>query len=128
MSERSALGRVRGYGSAKEGVAEWWAQRLTSVALVVLGCWFAVSMLSLPAHNYGTVVAWIRGAWTAPMLILFVLVGVWHSQIGVRVVVEDYVHEVGCKTLVLAVSSFVHVVIAALSVMAVLRLALGSAA
>jgi succinate dehydrogenase / fumarate reductase, membrane anchor subunit len=128
MSERSALGRVRGHGSAKEGVREWWAQRLTSVALVVLGCWFVVSLLSLPTHDYATVVAWIRRAWTAPILIVFVLVGVWHSQLGVRVVIEDYVHETGWKTLVLAVSSFAHVAIVALSVMAVLRIALGSGA
>jgi succinate dehydrogenase / fumarate reductase, membrane anchor subunit len=126
MSERSALGRVRGYGSAKEGVGHWWAQRLTSVALVLLGCWFVVSLLSLPGHDYATVVVWMHGAFTAPVLILFVLVGVWHSQLGMRVVIEDYVHEVGWKTLTLAVSSFAHVVIAVLSVMAVLRLALGS--
>jgi succinate dehydrogenase / fumarate reductase, membrane anchor subunit len=128
MSERSALGRVRGHGSAKEGVREWWAQRLTSVALVVLGCWFVVSLLSLPTHDYAAVVAWIRGAWAAPILILFVLVGVWHSQIGLRAVIEDYVHDDGWKTLVLTVSAFGHIVIAAVSVMAVLRVALGSGA
>ena len=126
MSERPALGRVRGYGSAKEGVREWWAQRLTSVALVVLSCWFVVSLLSLPAHDHATVTAWIRGAWTAPMLIIFVLVCVWHSQLGMRVILEDYVHEVGWKTLCLAASSFAHVAIAVLSVVAVLRIALGS--
>ena len=49
VARRSALGRVRGYGSAKEGVGHWWSQRLTSVALIVLGCWFVVSMLSLRA-------------------------------------------------------------------------------
>jgi succinate dehydrogenase / fumarate reductase, membrane anchor subunit len=128
MSERSALGRVRGHGSAKEGVGDWWVQRLTSVALVVLGCWFVVSLLSLPGHDYATVIAWIRSAWTAPVLILFILVGAWHSQLGLRVIIEDYVHEVGWKTLVLTVSSFAHIAIAALSVMAVLRLALGSGA
>jgi len=128
MSERSALGRVRGHGSAKEGVGDWWMQRLTSIALVVLGCWFVVSLLSLPAHDYSTVVAWMRGGWTAPVLIVFVLVCARHSQLGLRVVIEDYVHELGWKTLALAVSGFAHIAIAALAVIAVLRVALRSPA
>jgi succinate dehydrogenase / fumarate reductase, membrane anchor subunit len=128
MSERSALGRVLGYGSAKEGVSHWWTQRLTSIALIVLGCWFVVSLLALPGHDFATLTAWMRGGWTAPALILFVLTGVWHSQLGVRVIIEDYVHEAGMRTLTLAISSFAHVVIAVIGVVAVLRVALGSAA
>lgn len=125
VTRRSALGRVRGYGSAKEGVGHWWAQRLTSVALIVLGCWFVVSILSLPSFDYGTVVLWMRRGWTALPLILFVAVATWHSELGVRVIIEDYVHEVGAKTLALAVSLFVHAVIGVASVLAVLRVALG---
>ncbi len=128
MSQRSALGRVRGYGSAKEGVGHWWTQRLTSVALIVLGCWFVVSLLALPGRDYATVVAWMRGGLTATALILFVLVSAWHSQLGTRVIIEDYVHDVGAKALALGVSSFAHVVIAAIGVVAVLRVALGMAA
>jgi succinate dehydrogenase / fumarate reductase, membrane anchor subunit len=128
MSQRSALGRARGFGSAKEGVGDWWAQRLTSVGLIVLGFWFVVSLLALPGRDYATVVAWVRSGFTAPALILFVLVCAWHSQLGIRVIIEDYVHEVGAKTLALGVSSFAHVVIAAIGVFAVLRVALGRAA
>ncbi len=128
MSWRSALGRVEGLGSAKEGVGHWWVQRLTSVALIVLGCWFVVALLALPALDYATVVAWVRGGWTAPVLILFVLVSAWHSQLGVQVVVEDYVIDVGTKTLALVLSSFAHIVLAAIGIFAVLRIAFGSAA
>jgi succinate dehydrogenase / fumarate reductase membrane anchor subunit len=124
-TRRSALGRVRGYGSAQEGVGHWWAQRLTSVALVVLGCWFVVSLLSLPAFDYATLVGWIRNGWTALPLILFAAIGAWHSQLGVRVIIEDYVHEVGAKTLLLVLSTFIHVVIGAASILAVLRIAFG---
>ena len=128
MSERSALGRVRGYGSAKEGVGHWWTQRLTSVALLVLASWFVVSLLSLPDHDFATVSAWMRSWWRAPALILFVLTCAWHSQLGMRVIIEDYVHGVGTKTLALGASSFAHAVIAVIGVVAVLRVALGSAA
>jgi succinate dehydrogenase / fumarate reductase, membrane anchor subunit len=128
MSERPAMGRVRGYGSAKDGVGHWWTQRLSSVALIVLGCWFVVSLLALPDHDFATVSAWMRSWWSAPALMLFVLTGAWHSELGMRVIIEDYVHDTGTKTLVLGVSSFAHVVIATIGVFAVLRVALGIAA
>jgi len=126
MSQRSALGRVLGYGSAKDGVGEWWTQRLTSVALIALGGWFVAALLALPAHDYATVAAWMRGTWTAPALLLLVLVSAWHSQLGIRVIIEDYVPEDGMKALAIALASFVHIVLAAVGVVAVLRVALGS--
>ena len=127
MSLRSPLGRVLGAGSAKRGVHDWWVQRLTSVALVPLSIWFVVSLLSLPSFDHGTVVAWMAQSPTALLLILLVLVGAWHSQLGVRVVVEDYVHGAGARTLTLVVLTFAHVLLAAAGVVAVLRVALGAA-
>jgi len=91
MSLRSPLGRVLGSGSAKEGVRHWWVQRLTSVALVPLAIWFVVSLLLLPSLDYPTLVAWMRECSTALALVLLILVATWHSQLGMRVIVEDYV-------------------------------------
>ncbi|MGH8228518.1 MAG: succinate dehydrogenase, hydrophobic membrane anchor protein [Steroidobacteraceae bacterium] len=125
MSWRTPLARAEGLGSSKDGVGHWWTQRITSVALIILGVWFVVSLLALPGLDYQTVAAWMRQGWTAPMLILFVVVSCWHSQLGVRVVIEDYVHEVGMKTIALALASFAHVIVAVVGVYAVLRVALG---
>jgi succinate dehydrogenase / fumarate reductase membrane anchor subunit len=124
-TRRSALGQVRGHGAAKEGVGHWWTQRLTSIALIVLGCWFVVSLLSLPALDYATLIAWMRHGWTTLPLILFAGVAAWHSQLGVRVIIEDYVHDVGAKTLLLVLSTFIHAVIGIASILAVLRIAFG---
>jgi succinate dehydrogenase membrane anchor subunit len=123
---RSPLAMVLGQGSAKEGVHHWWVQRLTSVALVPLTVWFVVSLLSLPSYGHATVTAWIQQLWTAVFLILLVLTAAWHSQLGVRVVVEDYVHG-GMKTLTLALVTFFHVVVAVAGVLAILKVALGGA-
>ena len=60
MSLRSPLGRVLGTGAARDGVRQWWLQRLTSIALVPLTVWFVVSLLVLPSFGYGTLVAWMR--------------------------------------------------------------------
>src|SRR5208282_2629709 len=74
MSLRTPLRRVLGTGSAKGGVHHWWQQRLTSVALVPLGVWFAVSILALPALDHATVAVWMHESTTALLLILLVLV------------------------------------------------------
>jgi succinate dehydrogenase / fumarate reductase, membrane anchor subunit len=127
MSLRSPLRRVLGLGTAKEGVQHWWAQRLTSVALVPLSIWFVVSLLALPSFDHATVIAWMSQSWTALLLIVFVLVATWHSQLGVRVVVEDYVHGAGAKTLTLVIVSFAHVLIGAAGAFAVLKVACAAA-
>lgn len=128
MSLRSPLGRVLGLGAAKEGVHHWWMQRLTSVALVPLAVWFVVSLLTLPVLDHAAVVAWMRQSWTALLLVLFVLVACRHSQLGVRVVIEDYVHAAGFKTLSLVLVTFAHVLLGAAGVLAVLKVAFGGAA
>jgi succinate dehydrogenase membrane anchor subunit len=108
-------------------VHHWWLQRLTSLALVPLTIWLVVSLLSLPSFEHVTVVSWMAHSWTALLLVLFILVATWHSQLGVRVVVEDYVHG-GAKTLTLVVITFIHAVVAAAGIFAVLKVAFGGAA
>jgi succinate dehydrogenase / fumarate reductase membrane anchor subunit len=125
MSLRSPLGRVLGAGAAHDGVRHWWRQRLTSIALVPLTVWFVVSILALPSLGYATLVAWMSQSSTALLLILLVLNAAWHSQLGVRVVVEDYVHGTGARTLLLVLIGFAHVLLAAAGVLAVLRIAFG---
>jgi succinate dehydrogenase / fumarate reductase, membrane anchor subunit len=124
-SLRSPLGRVEGLGSAKSGVHHWWLQRLTSIALVPLTIWFTVSLLSLPSLDHVTVMAWIAQSWTALLLIVLVLVATYHSQLGVRVVVEDYIHTSGMRTLTLVILTFVHALIAVAGVFAILKVAFG---
>ena len=127
MSLNTPLRQVLGLGSAKSGVHHWWLQRLTSIALVPLTVWFVVSLLSLPSFEHVTVITWMAQSWTALLLVLFILVATWHSQLGVRVVVEDYVHG-GSKTLTLVLITFIHAVVAAAGIFAVLKVAFGGAA
>jgi succinate dehydrogenase / fumarate reductase, membrane anchor subunit len=127
-SLRSPLGAVSGLGSAKGGAHHWWLQRLTSIALVPLSIWFTVSILALPSMDRATVIAWMAQSWTALLLIVLVLVATYHSQLGVRVVVEDYVPTPGMKTLTLVILTFVHTLLAVAGVFAILKVAFGGAA
>lgn len=123
---RSPLGRVLGYGAAKEGaVSHWWIQRLTSAALVPLTIWFVCSLIFLPSLDYATIVSWMSGTWTALLMILLVLTAVRHSQLGVQVVIEDYVHDHGAKTVSLVLLTFLHVILAVAAIFAILKVAFG---
>jgi succinate dehydrogenase / fumarate reductase membrane anchor subunit len=126
MSLRSPLGRVLGHGAAKDGVHHWWVQRLTAIALIPLTTWFVVSLLALPSLDYTTVREWLAQSWTALLLVLFIAVGVWHSKLGVQVVIEDYVHG-SAKTVSLIFSTFAHTLAAAAAIFAVLKVAFGIA-
>ena len=50
MSLRSPLGRVLGSGSAKDGTDHWWMQRVSAVALAVLGLWRTFSRIRTRAE------------------------------------------------------------------------------
>ena len=125
MSLRSPIGRVLGLGAAKEGFSHWWLQRVTSVALVLLGLWFVFALLRMPTFQYEFVVAWIAMPLNAVLLLLLIGTLVYHSQLGVQVVVEDYVHHHGLKIATMMLLTFAHVAVAALAIFAVLRIAFG---
>ena len=100
-------------------------QRLTALALLLLGPWLIVSLALLPDLDYGTVRAWASGLVNASLLAVLVLTLCWHSQLGVQVVIEDYVHGApGFASLI--ASTFLHVLLAVTGVLAVARLALGA--
>ena len=128
MSLRSPIGRVLGLGAAKEGVSHWWSQRVTSVALLLLGLWFVASLLRIPNFSYEVVITWIAMPVNAVLLLLLIATLVHHSQLGVQVVVEDYVHHHGLKVATLLLLTFAHVALAALAIFAVLRIAFGGVA
>lgn len=127
MSLRSPLGRVLGRGAARSGVHHWWLQRLSAVALVPLGLWLLASLAALPAADFGAVHAWMAHGGTALPLLLLVLTGAWHSQLGVRVVIEDYVHGTLAKPALLVLVTLAHALLAAAGSFAVLKVALGAA-
>jgi succinate dehydrogenase / fumarate reductase membrane anchor subunit len=127
MSMRSPIGRVLGLGAAKEGVSHWWAQRVTSVALVLLGLWFVSALLRMPTFSHEFVVNWISAPLNSVLLLLLIGTTVYHSKLGVQVVVEDYVTHHGLKIATMMLITFAHVAVAALASFAVLRIAFGGA-
>ena len=127
MSLRTPLARALHHGAARDGVGQWWLQRVTAIALAPLTIWLVIALLSLRSADYASVSRWIGSGLNPVLLALTVLIATWHAWLGVQVVIEDYVHGVMAKTLALLASTFVHGLIAAAGVYAVLRIALRTA-
>jgi succinate dehydrogenase / fumarate reductase membrane anchor subunit len=89
------LGKVRGLGSAGQGGGHWLEERFTSVELVLLSFWLIFSLLMLPNFEFATLKEWLGSAWGAIPMALFVVAAFKHGLDGLRVVVDDYVHEEG---------------------------------
>ena len=126
MSLRSDLGRVRGLGSAKEGTSHWWAQRLTAVALLPLSFWFVWSVINLVGVDHIGFKNWLNENANLVLMILFVGSLFYHMQLGLQVVIEDYVHGETKKVTSLVLNLFVALFFGVSSIVALLKVAFGS--
>jgi succinate dehydrogenase / fumarate reductase membrane anchor subunit len=126
MSLRSPLGRVLGLGTAKDGTSHWWSQRVSGLALAVLGAWFAWSLATMSGFGYAQAMAFIGQPVNALLLLLLSVTMAWHSNLGVQVVIEDYVHSHGLKIAALLISRYAHVVLAVAAIYAILKIGIGA--
>ncbi len=125
MSLRSPLGKVRGLGSAKEGVHHWWAQRLTAVALVPLVIWFVASVCSIAGADYEAVRGWIGTPVVSILLVLLSIAVFHHAQLGLQVVLEDYVHTEWLKIASIVLVKFTAVALGVATVFSIVKIAVG---
>ena len=121
---RNPLKTARGLGSAKDGTHHFIVQRITAVALVLLGLYVLSLLVGLAGADYASVRATVASPFNAVVLIAFLLSMFWHAQLGLQVVIEDYVHGGLAVVSQLAVR-FICVLAAIASVLAVIRIALG---
>lgn len=122
MSLRSPLGRVLGTGSAREGTDRWWAERVSSVALVPLTLWFLFSMLLLPSLDFDVIRSWMSVPTSGFLCVLLVAVSAHHAYLGTNAIVEDYVHGHGAKLVLLLSLRFLYVLCAGAGIFAVMRI------
>ena len=123
MSLRTDLGRVRGLGSAKEGVAHWWVQRITAVALVPLVLWLAWQIAAHAGADHAAVVVWLRQPLAAIPMVLTISVVFYHAQLGLQVVIEDYVHTEWRRIAAIVLVKFIAAAFGVAGVFAVLKIA-----
>ena len=123
---RTPLKNVRGWGSAKTGTEHFIHQRLTAAALVLLGLWFVWFVISLVGSDYASAVQAVSRPWNVIALVGFLSAMFWHAQLGLQVILEDYIHNSLLALAVQTTVKFIAVLGAIVSDFAVARIALGN--
>ena len=126
MKFRTPLARVRGLGSAKSGTHHWWMQRLTAVALVPLTLWLVASLINVATADHATVIAWLGSPLAAVLLCALIVAIFYHGQLGLQVVLEDYVHTEWLKLASIVLAQLVSLFLAAVCLFAALSIAFGN--
>ncbi len=121
---RSQLGRARGVGPAHSGVHHWWAERITAIALVPLTIWFILSVLRLLGAPQTAVAAWAGNPFNTALLLAMIVMTFHHMQLGVQVVLEDYVDDKRLLTALVLVNKGVALLLGLIAAVSVLKLAL----
>jgi succinate dehydrogenase / fumarate reductase membrane anchor subunit len=122
---RTPLNRARGLGSAKHGVGHFISQRVSAVALVVLICWSFAQTPELVSGGYDGARDWLASPVNAALASLTLMTGLYHAQLGMRVVIEDYFAKPAARTVLLLANSFVAWTAAAVGVISLLKIAFG---
>jgi succinate dehydrogenase / fumarate reductase membrane anchor subunit len=121
------IARVRGLGSAREGGHHWWMERATSVAALLLYLWLAASLIRLGTLDYGTVREWLADPWAAVPMLLLIYTTFVHLRDGLKVAIEDYVHDEGNLFFTLLVLNFLAIGAGTLAAFSILRIAFSAA-
>ena len=121
---RTPLKTAVGLGSAQHGVQHFMQQRLTAVALILLGAWFIWLVLKVLHLDYAAAHALIAQPLNALLMLAFVIAVFWHAQLGLQVVIEDYLHA-RVRFAAILLMRFSCLLLAAAGIMATLRIALG---
>ncbi|TAL98813.1 MAG: succinate dehydrogenase, hydrophobic membrane anchor protein [Rhodanobacter sp.] len=119
----SALYRAIGLGSAKSGAHHWWVQRVTAVALVPLLVWLVASLLAHARGDHQVLALWLGQPAVAVTMAVLLMALFWHMKLGLRVIVEDYVHADRVKFAALIAVDLVCLALLAIGVFASLYLA-----
>ena len=120
------LKRVRGLGAAHSGTETFWRQRLTAVANIPLVIFLVLSIVSHVGASYGEVKAYIANPIVAVLLLALILSAAVHMRIGLREIIEDYIHAEGCKVVSLMLATFYAAIVGIASTLAILKISFGS--
>ena len=124
-SMRTPLGRVRALGASHSGTTDFWRQRVTAVALVLLIVPVIAVVMMLLGRNQAGAAQILGSPAVAIVMLLFIIASCWHMKIGMQVVIEDYVHGEKLKLASIMANNFFSAVVALASIYAIFKLSSG---
>lgn len=123
-SMQTPLGKVRGLGSARKGVSHWWMQRLTAMGLIPVVIYLVIGLVTSISADYAAAIAWLSSPLNASAALLFFGVGFYHANLGLQVIIEDYVSHENRRLLLLVAVKLGMTALATLSIFSVLSITL----
>jgi succinate dehydrogenase / fumarate reductase membrane anchor subunit len=124
MSLETPLHRVQGLGAAHSGTQHFWRQRITAVALVPLAMWFMIAALGFVGAQSFEVTIFFQHPVNAALMSIFVVILLYHMQIGLQSVIDDYVQHTGLKVFWLLLNRGFAILVGVASIIALLRIAI----
>jgi succinate dehydrogenase / fumarate reductase membrane anchor subunit len=124
-SMRTPLSRVRSLGASHSGTSDFWRQRITAVAMVLLMVPVILVVMMLLGRNHAGAAQVLGSPLVAIVMLLFIVASAWHMKIGMQVVIEDYVHNEMAKLAAIMANNFFSVAVALASIYAILKLSSG---
>ena len=119
------LKRVRGLGAAHGGTETFWRQRMTAIANIPLVPFLILSIVTHIGAGYGEVKNYLAQPVVAILLLALVISAAIHMRIGLKEIIEDYVHG-GAKVVAILLATFFAAGVGLASVVAILKIGLGS--
>ena len=120
------LKRVRGLGAAHGGTETFWRQRMTAIANIPLVLFLIYAIVSHIGTDYGTVRAYFAQIPVALLMLALVISAAIHMRIGLKEIIEDYVHGEGAKVAAILLATFFAAGVGLAAVLAILKIAFGS--
>ncbi len=120
---RSYLSRARGMGAAGSGLHHWWVERVTGIALVPLTIWFVYAVLHLLGAPQASVHRFVAHPVNTVLLLATVVMTFHHMQLGLQVVMEDYIDSKKWQATALLLNKAVALVLGLLCIVSILRMA-----
>ncbi len=122
---RSPLAKAKGLGASGDGSHHFWVQRISALAMITLVIWICLSIAFLPEANYSSVVAWLKSPINGIITLLFVILSFYHAQLGLQVIIEDYVSSHSKRFIGILFIKFLSYFMMAAGVYAVIKITLG---
>jgi len=122
---RTPLAKVRNLGASHSGTSDFWRQRVTAVAMVLLIVPVIVVVMMLLGRNQAGAAQILGSPMVAIVMLLFIGASAWHMKIGMQVVIEDYIHNEKLKLASIMANNFFTIVVALASIYAILKLSSG---
>jgi len=122
MTMRTPLGKVGGLGSAKSGAEHWWHERVSALANLPLNLFLVIFVLMHLGAGRAAIVESLRNPIIAGLLVISMIAILWHMKLGMRAIIEDYVHGEAAKLILLVLNSAYAIILGIAAIYAILKM------